>query len=189
MKYSNYILALMALPMLGACGDLLSFKLASTGVLATTSGIFSQPDVNLKEKNYAAADFLVGQMSSRVGKSSAILVQPLEEMDNAGISSPLGAYIPEGVGLRFSELGYRVWLHQVAANGNSGLYSPPPENSKPAFILKGTYKSNNDNLAVFLRLVNVRSSQVVASFDYELPLSREVRDMSKTQTRIFRVAD
>ena len=189
MKYRNYILSLMALPMLGACGDIFSFKLASTGVIAASHGIFSQPDVNLKEKNYAAADFLVGQMSSRVSKYHTILAQPLEEVYNPGISSPLGAYIPEGIGLRFSELGYKVWLHQVAANGNSGLYAPPPKNSKPAFILKGTYQSNNDNLAVFLRLVDTRSSQVVASFDYELLLSREVRDMSQTQTRIFRVAD
>lgn len=188
MKYLSALLALMVLPVLVSCGEVIAFKAVTAGLSAASYGVFSRPDVNLKEKNYAAADFIAVQMQGRVHRGNIILAQPLEETDHAGISSPLGALIPEGIGLRLVELGYHVQLHDVARNGNAGLYSVPPQGTKVDFILKGTYLPNRKDVDVFLRVIDVTSGAVVVSFDYSLLLSREVRDLSKTQTKIFRIA-
>ncbi len=189
MKLSHYILALSSLPLISSCGaEAVSFKLASAGIFAASQGIFSRPDVNLKAKNYAAADYLVGQMNGNVSKSQLILASPLEEADNSGISSPLGLQIPEGIALRLIDLGYNVNLHNVAPHNDASLYPALPKNMKPDFILKGTYLPNNEDVDVFLRLIDVKFNRVIARFDYSLLLSKEVKELSQTQTRIFKVS-
>ena len=188
-KYFHYIAALMALPMLASCGEFITYKTVTATLAATSYGVFSRPDVNLKEKNYAAADFIAVQMQSHVQRNHIILAKPLEEIDHAGISSPLGAYIPEGIGLRLADLGYHVQLHEVAAGGNAGLYLPPSKDGDVDFILKGTYLPNSKDVDVLLRVIDVKSGEVVAHFDYSLLLSREVRELSQTQTKIFRVSE
>ena len=188
MKYRDYLLILAALPILVSCGEAMTFRAVTAGLSAASYGVFTRPDVNLKEKNYAAADYMAGQIGKYVNANHTILATPLEEVDHAGISSPLGYAIPEGVGLRFIALGYHVWLHEVAANANAGLYPPPPKGEKPDFILKGTYLPKNKQVDVHLRLISTKSQQVVASFDYPLALSSEVKELSQTKTRIFRVS-
>ena len=93
---------------MAACGEIITYKTVAATLAATSYGVFSSPDVNLKEKNYAAADFIAGKIKNRVRRDQIILAMPLEETDHAGISSPLGAFIPEGIGLRLGELGYNV---------------------------------------------------------------------------------
>ncbi len=188
-KYCKYSLALVSCLVLVSCGYPVGFKVVTGSIIAAKYGVFSRTDVNLKEKSYAAADFLAVKMIDAVRTNHVILAQALEEADHPGISSPLGSYIPEAVGLRFIELGYNVWLHDVAANGNKGLYPPPPKDAKADFILKGTYLPHIKGVDVSLRIIDVKSSLVVASFDYLLPPSKEVRDLSKTQTRIFRISE
>ncbi len=189
MRFMNYILVLFSLFLLSSCGnEALTFKAVTTSISAASYGVFSRPDVNLKAKNYAAADYLASQMSNYVDKNQLILAKPLEEADHAGISSPLGSSIPEGISLRFIELGYNVNLHEVAPHNDAALYPALPSNVSPDFILKGTYLPDKNGVDVFLRIVDVKLSRVIARFDYSLPLSREVRELSKTPTRIFKVS-
>lgn len=185
--YCHYILMLSALPILGACAELTGYKAVTAGLYAAGQGAFSNPDVNLQEKNYAAADFLAVQMQRHVSPFDDILVLPLEEVDHAGISSDFGASVPEGVGLRLVELGYKVWLGAVAAGGNSGLYPSAPPNEAIEYVLKGTYAVHQKDVDVYLRVIDQTTKQVVGRFDYKMPLSKELRTLSQTQTQIFKV--
>lgn len=188
LTYFRYFAFLMIMPFLASCGEIITFKAVTAGLTAASYGVFSRPDVNLKEKNYAAADFIAVQIKRHVGNGDVILAKQLEEMDHAGISSPLGSFIPEGIGLRLIDLGYNVQLHEVAMNGNAGVYSLPVGSRGADFVLKGTYMPNNKDVDVFLRVIDTKSGAVIASFDYSLLLSREVRELSQTQTKIFRVS-
>tara|TARA_R110002072_G_scaffold287170_1_gene452457 strand:- start:131 stop:715 length:585 start_codon:yes stop_codon:yes gene_type:complete len=185
--YSRAVLLLGILPMLGGCGDPFTFKLATTGVIAAANGIFARTDVNLKEKNYAAADLLVSQMRNQVGGLDRIHALPLEEVGSDRLTSPFGMGIAEGIGLRFIDLGYSVWLHDVAGEGNQNLYPAPPKGQTPDFILKGSYAVKSSDVDVYLRVINVKTGLVISAFDYTMPLSHEIRNLAKTQTRIFRV--
>ncbi len=186
----NYILALAVLPALTSCGTPTNFRAITLLLGAANYGVFSQEEVNLKDKNYAAADFMAAKMNGWVDFDQIILALPLEESDHAGMSSPLGANISQGVGTRLADLGYQVQLHEVAtANDNAGLYLKPKEGESVDFILKGSYRYGNKHMDIFLRLTDIKSSKVVSSFDYSLPLSKEIRDLSETKPRIFRVTE
>ncbi len=187
--FKNYILALAVVPALASCASTIGFKAMTAGIAASSYGVFSRPDVNLKEKNYVAADFMAVKIKDIVGFDDTILALPLEESDHAGISSQLGANIPLGVGMRLVELGYQVQLHKVAAaDGNASLYPDPKAGDNADFILKGSYRYGKKHMDIFLRLVDVRAAKVVSSFDYSMLLSKEVRELSETGTKIFRIS-
>ncbi len=188
MKKIRIVFAFFLMSPLVACGDPFTFKLASIGVIATMEGVFQNPKINLKEKNFAAADYMATQLQrSKVSYDANIHALPLEELDNPGISSEFGLHIPEGIGLRLIELGYNVWLHDVAHGGNAGLYQPPPKGSVPEYKMTGRYAVGDNDVSVYLRVISVKTSQVVAQFDYKMPLNKELRDLSKTPVQIFRV--
>lgn len=174
---------------LTGCSGQPAFRAVAAGVSATAQGWFLRPDVNLKEKNYAAADFIEPKLKKPIGPFKVIRAQPLHEVDNPGITSPLGMKIPEEIGLRLIDLGYKVDLGEVASEVNTEFYAGSPIGMQdPEFILTGSYLRNRKDLDVHLRVVETRSSHVIASFDYKMALTVEVRKLSETPTRIFRVS-
>lgn len=190
MKKLRILLSFCIILPIAACGDPFSFKLASVGIIATIEGVFKDPDINLKEKNFAAADYMATQLQrSKVSYGKNIHVLPLEEIDNPGISSEFGLNVPEGVGLRLVELGYNVWLHDVAHGGNAGLYNPPPKGAMADYKMTGRYAVKDNDVDVYLRVIHIKSSKVVAQFDYTMPLNSELRNLSKTPVQIFRVSN
>ena len=163
----------------------LAFKAAAVALGATSYGVFSDPDVNLKQKNYAAADFLVSRLDRSIPSNAVITFEPLEEADHRGISSPLGTAIPEGVGLRLGELGYSVLLDKVAPYNNRSLYPHPSYHGQPQLVLRGAYAVKKTDVDVFLRLFNTQSNKIEAQFDYTMPLSREIKKLAETEPRAF----
>ncbi len=188
MKAIRKIAALVLLLPLMACGDPFSFKLATIGIIATAEGVFKNPDINLKEKNFAAADYMASQLQrSKISYGSSIYALPLEEVDHAGITSEFGMKVPEGIGLRLIELGYNVQIHDVASGANAGLYLPPPQGISPQYKMTGRYDVHNRDVDIYLRVIEVKTSRVVAQFDYAMALNKEMRDMSKTKPQAYRV--
>lgn len=192
MRCSNLkYIGLSAISLVFLSGCLLNgpypYKLAGGLLFATSEGIFADLHVNLKEKNYAAADFLQSKFGKNLTHYHVIKALPLEELDHPGISSPLGRNIAEGVGLRLSEIGYNVLLQDVAPYDNKELYPPLIEEQKPAFLLKGYYAVKTKEIEVILQTIEVRTNKVIARFDYAMPLSREIKKLAQTQPRIFRI--
>lgn len=180
----------MSCSCLAACGlggDFMTVKLLSAGVSAAANDLFKRTDVNLKQKNYAAADYLESQMKGFVKKSHLIQMKALEESDHAGITSPLGMSMAEEIGLRFTQLGYGVSLSGVTTRQNEGVQPSAAPSQKADFICTGSYLRGRDNVDVHLRVIENASGRIVAQFDYALPITREIREKSQTQTRIFRV--
>ncbi len=195
MMFRTFFLTCLALPILSSCGDPFSFKLATAGLVATSHGVFSNPNVNIKEKSYAAADFLVQDLRNTVLRKQMLsedykrtfIMNPLVELDNASISSEFGSKVPEWLGRRFSELGYETYLHKVAPENNTALYPAPPAGMQPDLFLTGTYSVQHKHVDVMLRVFDSHTNALVANFDYAMPLNREIRNMAKTKARIFRI--
>ncbi len=190
MRYSGKTLLVLiaCLPLLSACiSGPYPYKFTAGMLFAASEGIFSDPKVNLKEKNYAAADFLQSKFGKTVSTYHLIKALPLEELDHTGITSPLGRSISEGVGLRLADLGYNVSLHDVAPYDNEKLYPETQKEQKPRYILNGFYSVNAKDVDVILHLVDVRSNKIIARFDYTMILSREIKKLAQTPPRIFRI--
>lgn len=153
-------------------------------------GIFQKEKVNLTERNYAAADYMIQQADTFVKKYQLIKVRPLTDGLEPQMSSALGKMIPEQVGIRLAQLGYRMDLQEVVTDPNTGYLKPalnPGE--QPRYILSGTYLRNRRDLDVKLRITDTRDSRVVSVFDYTLPMSSEVGELSEPRARIFRTAN
>ena len=169
---------------LSSCVEVTGFKAVTAGIAASAGGVFSSPNVNLKEKNYAAADFLAGKVGHRISAFDVIRAEPLQEADHPGITSPLGRFIPEGVGLRLTDLGYRVQLDKVSSS-EVALY--PSAKSDTKYVLSGIYTVQKKHVDVILQIVDARTGVSVGRFEYDLLSSSEVRQMAETEPRIMKV--
>ncbi|HHK74063.1 MAG TPA: hypothetical protein ENJ57_02735 [Rhizobiales bacterium] len=178
------LILVFATPLLSSCVD--GGTLATMGVGAITKDIFARNDVNLAEKNYAAADYLVQQIVTFIPKSTPIAVQPLTLVGEPAITSALGRKIPAQVGARLMQLGYNVHLDEAMPGAVQGVSI---KQSKPRFILGGTYETNRRDVPINLRMVNASSGKIVGSFDYVLPRSGELRTLSESQAKIYRVSE
>ncbi len=185
--YLRRILLLVLLaPFLSACGYS-KFELFTAGVAATANGIFDSPKVNLREKDAAAADYLLQQSGNYINREDIIAAKPLYEADHAGVSSPLGRKISSDIALRLSELGYNLDLHEVASPSDKAISSVGA--AYPQYILSGTYLiiRKKRKVAVSLRISDAGSGKMISAFDYTMPLTGEIDRLSRGETRIFRI--
>lgn len=181
------ILSLVACNALGlsACAPALNFKLATIAVSAAANDFFKRTDVNLLEKNNAAADYMSVPMKEFIDRTDVMIAEPLSQSDNKSITSPLGMKIAEDMSRRFSQLGFNVNMHQVVSDAQRERMHPAKTEGK--FVFSGHYLRNNKSVNISLYVMNVQSSQIIASFDYTLPVTREIETLSNTLPRIFKV--
>lgn len=170
-----------------------------TGMLAGCSAafmdpsaynIFQQEKVNLTEKSYAAADYIDQQARNFVSKTSLIRAVPLEDADEPRLTSDFAKQVPEQVGIRLGQLGYRLDLSGVLVTENTDYLRPGMgAGEQPRFILGGTYARRRTDVDVSLRIMDAQSQRVVAVFDYSMPMDRGIGDASKPEARIFQTGE
>lgn len=152
-------------------------------------GIFTQEETNMTARSYAAADYLTQQASAYVGRNHLIVAEPLADLEQPGMSSDLSKMIPDQIGTRLAQLGYKMDLSNVASTGDSNYLKPAMNSGSPAFVLGGTYLRRRIEMDVKMRITNAKTGQVVASYDYVMPLTREINDMATPTPKIVRVTD
>lgn len=179
-RYALHVLGIFAALACGGC---------TQAFLDTAAhGIFRQNETNFIEKNYAVADYLIGQAHSHISRYTMIGAEPLTDTQHPGMDSKISRMIPEKIGVRLAQLGYRVDLGKVATSPHTN-YLKPADSSKtaPAFILSGTFTRHRTEMDVSVRIANARNAQVIAAFDYTLPMTRETDDLSRPQPQIMRM--
>ncbi len=160
--------------------------MAAAVVGGVASDFLSFEEVNLTEKNYAAADYLAGQMEPFVSKNAPIAVRPLTLVREPAISSELGHKIPEEVGMRLEQLGYNVLPGE---NAPGSVRDAAIKKGTPRFLLGGTYETDRRDVSINLRMVRVETGRVAGAFDYVLPRSGKMRKLSTSEAEIFRVSE
>ncbi len=161
-----------------------------------THGIFQDQEVNIAEKNYAAADYLVHQAQSFIQEQTIIKAGPLGEEYEPNITSRIGQLIPEQIGIRFSQLGYNVDLSEVMDDQQPANIGPLDKShdrdrfigrTPSTILLNGTYLRTGLDLQISVRMIDTGSGRVVAAFDYTLPMTNEIADLSEPRPRIYKV--
>jgi len=162
-----------------ACELLVLGTAATTGITAMLNG----ERVNLVEMNYAVADYLAGQTLHVLNKKTPIGVGPLSHAQEPEITSPFGRLITEQIGVRMAQLGYNVQMEDTNLfEGQKAL-----EMQTPQVLLTGKYRPDNKDTDVNIRLVDLRSGQIIGSFDYVVPTTDEVRKLTMGEPRIMRI--
>ena len=156
---------------------------------SAAAGIFPNEDVNFTSQNYSAADYLVQQAKPFIDRYAVIQAQPLSDTDHPEMESTYGKMVPEQIGIRLSQLGYRMDLANVATAADTNYLKPSASAMKknPEFILSGTFTRRRIEVDVSTRIIDTRNGRVVAVFDYTLPRSREVDELARPKPKIMRV--
>lgn len=177
-------LALCAAALIGVSG-------CSAAFLDTAAhGIFTQEETNFTQQNYAVADYLTQQAHTFISRSDLILAEPLTDTEQPGMSSTISKMIPEQIGIRLSQLGYRMDLSRVATGTDTNYLKPSiTTGEKPDFILSGTYLRRRIEMDVNMRIIDVKAGRVIAAYDYIIPLTREVNDLATPEPKIVRMTD
>lgn len=150
----------------------------AVALLDTASrNIFLREDVNLVEKNYAAADYLAGLTRATVNKIVPIEVGSLQHANQIGMSSAFGEVIPNQIGARFAQLGYNVV---------TPLDDASKPTSKRTVLLTGTYLPSGQTAEVNLRLVEKSSGRLLGAYDYAIPINYEISDLLEPRPVIIR---
>jgi len=143
-------------------------------------------DANLKERNYAAADYLVSRSGKYIDKKTVIVPEPLIHMNDTGMTSPFGAEVSYQIAERFDQLGYNVRLVQNnPAQPRDGVFVRSDE----GVAIGGLYEPHWNSAEIKLRLIDRRTGEVLSFFDYSLPINWQTHGSVKDRPTAYRVQE
>lgn len=184
---------------MGRFAFLIAACLLATALSACTSAVkspegFSTSQKSLMSYNYTAIDELMSRAGRTINKNTPMLVGTVGNVNDVESSSTLGRTITEQVSARLAQKGYKVAelkLRQgisVQRGGldqsSSGEYllSRDVRNisgeHKAAAAVTGTYSVGADSVLVNLRLIDIRTGNVMTGYDYVLPKTADVSSMT-----------
>lgn len=176
----------------GSCAILigaLSGCTAGVALFQETRDFIWVGDVNYREKNYAAADYLASVTTEVISKKTLLVPMPLMHANNSGITSPFGEYVTREVGERFAQLGYTVHLPiapNPARSAAGGTYPVAIPAQNAGVAIDGTYEPDGSEAHIKLRLINRQTGQILGAYDYTLPISGDMWDKIEEKPTVFR---
>ncbi|MCB1538657.1 MAG: hypothetical protein H6865_03390 [Rhodospirillales bacterium] len=183
------------LSLLAVC--LLTLTLAACAVDRRSPDGYSTSRRDLTNYTYAATDALMNRAGRSVNKTTPLLVGTIGNVNDVESSSTLGRAITEQISARLAERGYKVAemkLRQGISIRQGGDLDPAATGEyllsrdvrdisgehKAAAAIVGTYAVGADNVLVNLRLVDIRTGNVITGYDFTLPRTADIAAMSNT---------
>jgi TolB-like protein len=137
--------------------------------------------------NYKAADYLIAKSPKDMLKTGPLLVASFVNVDNLNESSTFGRMVSEQISSRFKQLGYtsiemklRTTIFIKEGSGEFLLSRELSEISSKHnanAVVVGTYAIASDRVYLTVRVVNAADSTILASYDYNIPMTRDVFKM------------
>jgi hypothetical protein len=159
------------------------------GIIGSAAyNVFYDPDVNLTQKSYAAADYLHQQSKTFYDRWSEFKVLPLKNTDAPDLETDLGKEISHQVGSRFSQLGYTMDLSDVQQTKIGNVAIGSYKAAKPEMVLDGYYTIKGRDVKTHLRITDVSNGRVVSSFEYNVPKTYEMERMNTPNIKIMRTS-
>jgi len=175
------------------CIALLGLSACATQAALQTREMLFPGETNLKEINYATADYMISQIYTYVSRyNDVIKVNPLVNIDQPTLATKVGAVVSGQVGERFAQLGYQMDLTDVTTTDEDVLARDSTQNKNPNFILSGHYQVADNFLSasdmnVNLRILDTRNGRIIATYDYVLPYTSQLRELGKAEPKIFKL--
>lgn len=147
------------------------------GMQDTLARVFRSPDVNLKEKSAAAADYIAPQIKTYIHRETqTVSTQPLGLVKETAVTSEFGRVVPVQIAERLRQLGYDVILPDENGASRTG-----------DFVIGGTYDRDGRDTFVNLRVTETASGKVIGAFDYNMPTTDEIKKLAAPEARIYRI--
>lgn len=155
------------------------------------NSVFEGKKTNLTDSSYAAADMLIRQSRNTLSTETPVEAGILTEVNAPGTYTAFGKLITSQIGARFVQLGYNVstlsyqgmagaenTVMQTAPQGQT--YSAMPAKPPAKIIISGAYALGRKDVFINLHLIEVDTGRILAAYDYSLPLSSDIKELSKT---------
>ncbi len=137
--------------------------------------------------NYKAADYLIAKLPKDMLKGSPLLIASFVNVDNLNESSTFGRMVSEQLSSRFKQLGYtaielklRTTIFIKEGSGefllSRELSDISAKHNANAMVV-GTYAIASDRVYLTVRIVNAVDSVILVSYDYNIPMTRDVFKM------------
>jgi TolB-like protein len=134
--------------------------------------------------DYKAAEYLIKKLSKKIRKRRPLLVASFVNLNDLERASTFGRVISEQISSRFKQLGYTIIDVKLDtatfAKESSGELLISHELSEigvkygaPAVVV-GSYAAASDRVYITARVVRVDNSKILASYDYNIPITRDV---------------
>lgn len=143
-------------------------------------------DEDLVEVSSIAIENLL--TNHRLPKGSLVVINSLVNVDDMGQTLPFGRIMSDQLSSSLHQAGYRVMgmelPTEIFAKNNAGILQLS-DKTKDALnavhahaILIGTYAPGRENIYVSLRLVELFSQDVIATFDFSTPMGPDAKAMT-----------
>jgi len=137
--------------------------------------------------NYKAADSLLNKVQPKLPKDSPILVASFVNIDDLDDSSTFGRVVSEQFASRFKQRNYTTIEMKLRTNvfirEGSGEFLLSRElaeigtKHRAQAVVVGTYAVASKKVYLTARVINVSDGRVLSSYDYDIPISRDVFKM------------
>lgn len=157
--------------------------------------LFDTTKINLSENTYAATDMLAQQTKAHMTPMTPMKMAVITNTSAPDEVTPFGQQLANHIGSRFVQLGYNVQSLPLPP----GMISPAsipvqlehPGAPQPRYmgmkpsgggeaLATGTYTRGKNDILISLRVIQSPDQRVIAAYDYTLPLTRELRDLTLT---------
>ena len=159
-------------------------------LLTATENNIRLVDVNddvITGANYKAAEYLTKNLPEEMLRDSPLLVASFVNLDDLKESSTFGKMVSEQISSRFKQLGYTAIEMKLRATifikEGSGEFLLSRELSeistkhRAQAVVVGNYAAAADRVYLTARVINVTDSRILASYDYNIPMTRDVFKM------------
>jgi TolB-like protein len=137
--------------------------------------------------NYKAAEYLIENLPEETFRNSPLLVSSFVNIDDLNQSSTFGRMVSEQISSRFKQLGYtavemklRTTIFIKEGSGEfllSRELSDISTKHQAQAVVVGSYAVASDKVYLTVRVVNVTDSTILASYDYNIPMTHDVFKM------------
>jgi len=155
-------------------------------------GTTNNSAVTFTQSGYSAADALIQQARGSLTPDTIIKAGVLTDINNPAAVSTLGRVLTAQVGARFVQMGYNVgsasFDETMALRQQSSQSSPYGSNrsanggpTSGPVLIAGQYAMAHKSVLVGLRLIDIPTGRVLSAYDYDLPMTSDVRELAKTK--------
>lgn len=161
------------------------------------TALFDTTKINLAENTYAATDMLAQQTRAHMTPMTPLKMTVIASVAAPEETTPFGQQLANHIGARFVQLGYNVQSLPLPPGMAAMTPDPAPRDllmagapqprqmgMKPSgggeALATGTYTRGKNDILVSLRVIQSPDQRIIAAYDYTLPLTRELREMTLT---------
>jgi TolB-like protein len=167
----------------------LSISLAGCESLPVPNSKPEPVKADILGSSHAAADVLIQRAGDALKPGKSLIGATFVNIDDLNRASSFGRIVSGQVATRFTEQGHTVVEMLLRNNvyikqrGGEFLLSRELRNISSEHnaqaVIVGTYAVARKNVYVTARLIRAKDSVILASYDYSLPLDRDVAFMLK----------